>query len=57
MVCSSIIFIPGIMIYEWIKAWKTTKYDQNHVKECLFEGFLLIVVFRFGMACHIIYEC
>ncbi len=45
------------MIYEWIKAWKTTKYDQNHVKECLFEGFLLIVVFRFGMACHIIYEC
>jgi len=24
MVCSSLIFIPGVMIYEFIKAWRIT---------------------------------
>jgi hypothetical protein len=46
MVCSSIIFIPGIMIYELIKAWKATKYNQNQVKEFLLENFLLNFVLK-----------
>jgi len=32
MVCSSIIFIPIIMIYEFIKAWKVTNSPQYQVK-------------------------
>lgn len=31
MVCSSIIFIPGVMIYEFIKAWKATRTTQLEV--------------------------
>ncbi|CAF3491483.1 unnamed protein product [Rotaria sp. Silwood1] len=31
MVCASIIFIPGVMIYEFIKAWKITKHYQNQI--------------------------
>jgi hypothetical protein len=27
----SLIFIPGVMIYEFIKAWKTTKCFHNQV--------------------------
>ena len=32
MVGSSIVFIPGVMIYEMIKAWKVTKTHQSQVK-------------------------
>jgi hypothetical protein len=44
MFCSSIIFIPGVMIYEFIKAWKATKYYQNQVKK-LSSGVLLLTDF------------
>ncbi|CAF1274399.1 unnamed protein product [Rotaria sordida] len=30
-VCASVIFIPIIMIYELIKAWKVTKNNQNQI--------------------------
>ncbi|CAF4053272.1 unnamed protein product [Adineta steineri] len=33
MVCSSIIFIPIIMIYEFIKAWKSTNSSQHQINE------------------------
>jgi len=46
MVCSSIIFIPGIMIYEFIKAWKATKHYQNQVNEFLLEDLLLNFVLK-----------
>lgn len=38
MFASSIIFIPGVMIYEFIKAWKATRYYQNQVclETCVF---------------------
>ena len=31
MVCSSLIFIPGVMIYELIKAWRITGRQQYQV--------------------------
>jgi hypothetical protein len=40
MVCSSIIFIPGVMIYEFVKAWKATRISQNQVNECLIMIFI-----------------
>ncbi len=41
MVCSSVIFIPGIMIYEFIKAWKVTSNPLYQVKLLFFS--LMIV--------------
>ena len=35
MVCSSLIFIPGVMIYELIKGWRITGRDQYQVNEPL----------------------
>jgi hypothetical protein len=46
MVCSSIVFIPGVMIYEFVKAWKATKGYQNQVKESL-DGIFVIEFLEF----------
>jgi hypothetical protein len=36
MVCSSVIFLPSIMIYEFINAWKITTSLQYQVKILFF---------------------
>ncbi|CAF0862783.1 unnamed protein product [Adineta ricciae] len=33
MSCSSIAFIPGVMIYQMIKAWKVTKTHQSQISD------------------------
>ncbi|CAF5113280.1 unnamed protein product [Rotaria magnacalcarata] len=35
MVGSSLIFIPGIMIYEFFKAWKVTNRSQNQITDTM----------------------
>lgn len=42
MVCSSVIFIPSIMIYEFIKAWKVTSNDQYQVETVFF----VLIIFK-----------
>ncbi|CAF4993837.1 unnamed protein product [Rotaria socialis] len=35
MVGSSLIFIPGVMIYEFFKAWKVTNRSQNQITDTM----------------------
>ena len=58
MVCASVIFIPGVMIYQWVKAWKATRYHQNQVTAGLNTRYSKFVIsFRFRAIDHITYGC
>ena len=45
MVCASVIFIPGGIIVQLIRAWKATRHIQSEVKDISIAVFISFLLF------------